>query len=360
MSNSEINPQEQICVEDPNEASNSVLIIEPRDVPLGGVRAMNVRRTIPQRARTLIGAWCFLDHYGPDNVTNSGGMNVAAHPHIGLQTVSWLFSGEIEHRDSAGFHALVKPGELNLMTAGSGISHSERSTKNTTVLHGAQLWVALPKHARGVEKTFAHYEPQIISGAGWQAQVFLGSLLGDTSPVKTYTPLLGAEIRLEAGTELLLDSASSFEAEFEHGVLVDSGEVEVAVNGDAKNPTSVQKDDLAFINSGARSLTITAGGEGARILLIGGTPFGEQIVMWWNFIGTDHDEIAQARSDWQAELNGVGVGDPSDPDVASRSDVPEGKNGRYGLPQGEPEPPLPAPKLPLVKLMPRGEAKPAD
>ena len=103
----------------------TVTVIEPREVPLGGLRAMNVRRTLPSRGRTMVGAWCFLDHYGPDDVAETGGMVVSAHPHTGLQTVSWLFSGEIEHRDSAGHRAIVRPGEVNLMTAGRGISHTE-------------------------------------------------------------------------------------------------------------------------------------------------------------------------------------------------------------------------------------------
>src|SRR5690606_15571425 len=140
VSNPEQHPRETICAAPATAEpkTRGVELLEPRDVPLGGLRAMNVRRTLPQRSRSLIGAWCFLDHYGPDDVAATGGMNVPAHPHIGLQTVSWLFSGEIEHRDSAGFHALVRPGELNLMTAGSGISHSERSTSETTTLHRAE------------------------------------------------------------------------------------------------------------------------------------------------------------------------------------------------------------------------------
>jgi len=134
--------------------SIGVEILTPRDVPLGGLRSMDVRRTLPQRQRSLIGAWCFLDHYGPDRVRDRGGMRVPRHPHTGLQPVSWLFTGLIEHRDSAGFHAIVRPGEVNLMTAGRGISHSEFSTPDTDVLHGAQLWVALPDKARQMEPTF--------------------------------------------------------------------------------------------------------------------------------------------------------------------------------------------------------------
>src|SRR6185503_76127 len=152
-------------------------ILEPREVPLGGLRAMNVRRTLPQRQRSLIGAWCFLDHYGPDRVDETGGMVVSPHPHIGLQTVSWLFGGSIEHRDSVGSHALVRPGELNLMTAGRGISHSEVSTDEATVPHG-------------------------VHGEGWDAQVFLGSMFGSTSPVETFTPLFGAEVIIDGGTTI--------------------------------------------------------------------------------------------------------------------------------------------------------------
>ncbi|MFC6342400.1 pirin family protein, partial [Nocardioides hankookensis] len=135
MSNLEEKPPELDCRTAP---ASGVEIMTPRDVPLGGPRAMRVRRTLPQRERSLIGAWCFVDHYGPDDVADTGGMVVPPHPHTGLQTVSWLFTGEVEHRDSAGHHAMVRPGEVNLMTAGRGISHSEVSPPTTTTLHGAQ------------------------------------------------------------------------------------------------------------------------------------------------------------------------------------------------------------------------------
>ena len=201
-------------------------VIRPRDVPLGGLRAMNVRRTLPSKQRTLIGAWCFVDSYGPDNIAASGGMRVAPHPHIGLQTVSWLYQGEIQHRDSVGTVAMVRPGELNLMTAGVGISHSENSTETVEVLHGVQLWVALPEDARSTAPTFAHYKPDAIKGDGWEARVFLGSLLGQASPVATHTPLLGVQLLLEqeAVMEFAVDEG------FEHGVLIDSGEVQVSTD----------------------------------------------------------------------------------------------------------------------------------
>lgn len=358
---------------------------------------MTVRRTLPQKQRSFIGAWCFLDHYGPDDVTVTGGMNVPAHPHTGLQTVSWLFSGEIEHRDSAGFHAIVRPGELNLMTAGHGISHSERSTAATTVLHGAQLWVALPERARRTPKTFAHYVPPLVTGPGWQGQVFLGDLLGEHSPVMTHSALVGAELRLESGAELRF----SVDPGYEHGVLVDAGEVAVSVacppegydrggmsgetphfggvrtgerasgaglTGAGAETLTIPKDHLAYAALGAQSITLRAGVTGARVLVIGGAPLGEEIVMWWNFIGSSHEEIVQARADWQAQIAAVGVGDPSTDGLVATQPSAEGVDSggaaairpepsievnRYGLPAGEPEPPLPAPKLPLVKLKPR-------
>ena len=348
MSNAELHPEETVCEAGHQEP---IEIIEPRDVPLGGVRAMTVRRTLPQRKRSLIGAWCFLDHYGPDDVAETGGMNVPAHPHIGLQTVSWLFAGEIEHRDSAGFHAMVKPGELNLMTSGHGISHSERSTANTTTLHGAQLWTVLPEHARHGEKTFEHYAPEVLRGEGWIAQVFMGELLGDVSPVKTHTPLVGAEIRLEAHASIALE----VRADFEHGIVIDSGSVRIvrSPHEQSAGPADeVAKDELAYLAPGTTSMTLSAGAEPVRLLFIGGEPFPEQIVMWWNFIGRNHDEIAQARADWQQQIAHVGMGDPSDPAGESGRGITADMH-RYGLPDGEPEPPLPAPKLPASTLKPR-------
>lgn len=332
MSNTELAPQEVLCASDANCVGVEVLV--PRQVPLGGPRAMEVRRTLPQRQRSLIGAWCFLDHYGPDAVGASGGMHVPRHPHTGLQTVSWLFTGEIEHRDSAGFHASVRPGELNLMTAGRGISHSEFSTPGTTVLHGAQLWVALPDRVRHMEPTFEHYRPEPVAGDGWTLRVFLGTLAGSRSPVATHTRLLGAEILLDAGATLTLEA----DPDFEHGVLVDQGTL--ALDG---NP--VARDHLAYLPVGRDSLTLNAGTEPLRVLLIGGEPLGEQIVMWWNFVGRSHEEIVGYRAQWQAE-----IGAEMHPDVAGGGAA----GPRFGtFPPGDPAP-LPAPVLPNARMRPRG------
>ena len=298
-------------------------VLTPRDVPLGGLRAMTVRRTLPQRQRSLIGAWCFLDHYGPDEVEGSGGMLVPPHPHTGLQTVSWLFTGEIEHRDSAGHHATVRPGELNLMTAGRGISHSEYSTPGTTTLHGAQLWLALPDGDRQVDPTFEHFAPEPVHGRGWEARVFIGSLLGSTSPVTTYTPLLGVELVLAEGVTLSIPVDPSYEL----GVLVDHGSL--TVGGEP-----LAAHELGLLVTGADALELTAH-EKTRLLLLGGPPFGERIVMWWNYIGRDHDEVVAYRADWEALLE-------------------TGKNDRFRLPQDDPRDPLHSPPLPNARMVRRG------
>ncbi|NUT45876.1 MAG: pirin family protein [Saccharothrix sp.] len=323
MSNVETNPSELIC--ESTSGAAVVEVLEPRDVPLGGPRAMTVRRTLPQRSRSMIGAWCFADHYGPDDVSVSGGMDVAPHPHTGLQTASWLFSGEIEHRDSLGVHALVRPGELNLMTAGHGICHSEVSTPGTTVLHGVQLWIALPDAHRDAPRDFQHHVPEVVALEGAAVRVFLGSVAGGASPVRTFTPLLGAELVLDPGARVALD----VDGGFEHGVLVDVGEVELGEVG--LGGTALARGALGYVGVGATVLRLANPGDApARVVLLGGEPLGEDLVMWWNFVGRTHEEIALFREQWQAESD------------------------RFGAVDGYPGARLPAPPLPTGRLRPRG------
>lgn len=321
MSNLEKDPVEVSAVErspDPDLGSaRSPEILEPRDVPLGGPRAMNVRRTLPQRSRSLIGAWCFIDHYGPETVR----MVVPPHPHTGLQTVSWLFAGEIDHRDSVGSHAPVRPGELNLMTASAGIAHSEVSPAEPVLLHGAQLWVALPDSARHGSPAFETYVPQPFTHGDATVRVFIGELAGAASGARVFTRLLGAQVDLPAGKSVTFD----VDPGFEHGVLVDAGDV--SVEGEP-----VALSHLAYVPTGGATLTIATGNEPARVLLLGGEPLGERIVMWWNFIGRTHDEIVEYREAWQRE-DGTGRFGKVDYDGAR----------------------LPAPELPTnVRLSPRG------
>jgi redox-sensitive bicupin YhaK (pirin superfamily) len=289
---------------------------------------MTVRRSLPQRARSLIGAWCFVDHYGPDDVSLTDGMAVPGHPHTGLQTASWLFTGEVEHRDTTGTRALVRPGQLNLMTAGSGIAHSEYSTPTTTVLHGAQLWIALPAADRFAAPGFAHYEPPVTDVDGAKALVFLGSLFGQTSPVPTYSALVGAEVTLAAGHSLDV----TVDAGHEHGFLCDTGSL--TVGGAVARP-----GEILYQPAGSSTIAVEASpSEPTRVLVLGGKPFGEQIVMWWNFIGRSHEEVVAFREEWQRQ----------------RADRTPGAPGRYGAFPAEWEHTVPAPELPNVRLRSRG------
>ena len=323
MTNLDPNPTETVCATDEH---GEIEVVEPRDVPLGGPRAMRVRRTLPVRSRTLIGSWCFVDHYGPDDVSESGGMRVARHPHTGLATVSWIFSGEIDHLDSAGNSAMVRPGELNLMIAGDGITHHEFSTPATSILHGFQLWYAMPDSTRRRPPSFSHYVPDPVEGDGFVARVFIGDLLGASAPVETFTPpLIGAELRMEPGTRLVVD----VDAAHEHGIVVDSGGV--TVEGE-----QVIAGQLAHVPVGRETVELVAGDSPALIMFLGGEPLGEEIVMWWNFIGRSHEEIVAARARYQEEISGEFEG--------------EERFGPY--PDGLPDP-LPAPTLPNARLRTR-------
>ena len=304
---------------------NDVQVLTAREVPLGGLRALTVRRTLPHRDRSFVGAWCFVDHYGPTPVGagNAGGMDIAPHPHTGLQTVSWLFEGEIEHRDSGGVVGLVRHGEINLMTAGHGIAHSEVSTPRTTTLHGVQLWVALPDEARDTARGFEHHVPRVtpLPGGAGTARVFLGSLAGvDASPVRTFTPLLGAQLDLVRDAEVTL----AVEASYEHAVLVDRGSV--SYDGARLGP-----GDLGCRDEGPSEMVLRAGPDGARLVLLGGEPFEEAIVMWWNFVGRSHEEIVAFREAYETGTQRFGT-------------VP-GYVGEVDR--------IPAPPLPAVRLRPR-------
>lgn len=320
MSNLESTSGEFACAATP---ADHIEVIRPREVPLGGPRAMPVERTLPQRERSLIGPWCFIDRYGPRDVVADGGMDVPPHPHTGLQTATWLFSGRIEHRDSGGVRALVRPGELNLMTAGAGICHSEVSIdpREAPILRGVQLWIALPDTARHTARGLNHCAPEPVSLPGASALVFLGELAGYRSPVPTFSPLVGAQLDLDPRTELDLDIDPSFE----HGVLADQGAL-------ALGDTALDVGDLGYQGPGHRMLRLrNTGDDPARILLLGGAPFGEELVLWWNFIGRSHDEIVEFRRQWNA-------GD-------SRFGRVEGYRGRLER--------LPAPPMPPVRLRPR-------
>jgi redox-sensitive bicupin YhaK (pirin superfamily) len=293
------------------------LVLAARRVYLG--RTTEVARVLPDRQIRMIGAWCFLDHYGPEDVTASAGMQVWAHPHTGLQTVSWLFAGAIEHRDSVGSRVLVRPGELNLMTAGHGVVHTELSPDDRPpLLHGVQLWVALPDAARDVAPAFVqHRDLPTFARPGLSGTVLLGTVAGVTSPAATFTPLCGAELVLPAGADVELP----LRPDFEHGLLVVDGTATVAT-------TTTGVDELVYLGTERASVRLRSA-DGARLVLVGGEPFVEEIVMWWNFVGRSHDEVVALREAWEHRADRF-------PAVVDRS-----------------ERTLEAPPMPTVELRPR-------
>jgi quercetin 2,3-dioxygenase len=290
------------------------LSLEAREVPLGGVRGITVHRTLPHRGLPTVGPWCFVDHFGP----TAARMEVLPHPHTGLQTVTWPLAGEIEHRDTLGSDVVLRPGELNLMTSGDGVAHSEFSVGDPSApMSGLQLWVALPDAHRGVAAAFEHH-PELpgAEGKGWTATVLMGALDGAESAATTYSPMVGAELRLRAGAATV-----PLRADFEHAILAIDGEA--LVDG-----TEIQHREMRYLAPGRTEVTMHAP-ENRALLLIGGVPFEEDLVMWWNFIGRSHEEIVQARLDW------------------------EGGADRFGEVAGHDGQRIPAPPMPDVRLRPR-------
>jgi redox-sensitive bicupin YhaK (pirin superfamily) len=259
-----------------------------RETSLG---TLQILRALPIRQKRLVGAWCFLDRFGPLSFSEAKPMDVAPHPHIGLQTVSWLLQGEIVHNDSLGSEALLRPRGVNVMTSGGGIAHSEETpSDNSGLLNGVQLWIALPDADRHGSASFQHIdEVPIVEQAGGIVNVFAGSVLGYSSPTKHLSPLLGLEIALHtsASLELPLDYS------FEHAALLLTGDAEI--DGHPIDATT-----LCYLGTNRSSVEFKSR-NGARVLLIGGLPFPEQILMWWNFVARTPGEIAQARSDWQSQ-----------------------------------------------------------
>ncbi|MGW5589789.1 pirin family protein, partial [Streptomyces sp. NPDC003857] len=202
-------------------------LLSPRRVRLG--ESTEVRRLLPNLGRRMVGAWCFVDHYGPDDIADEPGMQVPPHPHMGLQTVSWLHEGEVLHRDSTGSLQTIRPRQLGLMTSGGAISHSEESPKShARFLHGAQLWVALPDSHRHTEPHFEyHAELPVVTAPGLTATLILGGIDGATSPGTTFTPIVGADLSLTRGSDVRLP----LEADFEYAVLSMSGEAHVDAGG---------------------------------------------------------------------------------------------------------------------------------
>lgn len=305
---------ESVCHRTP-ESGPVTRLLEPREVPLGGIRGILVHRSLPQRELPMVGAWCFLDRFDDEETR----MRVLPHPHTGLQTVTWPIEGVIRHRDSVASDVVVNPGELNIMTSGYGISHSEFSVgEENGPMRGLQLWVALPREMADIDPFFEqHRDLPVYRAEGLTASVLVGRLGDVVSDATIYTPLMGADASLAAGTTVALP----LESHFEYALMVVSGELEVAGHTLTSGP-------LLYLGTERESLTVSSAG-GARFVLLGGVPFGEELIMWWNFVGRSHEEIVSARDDW------------------------ENASERFGHVSGHGGERIPAPQLPGVRLTPR-------
>ena len=291
------------------------VLLPGHDVPLG--RYATVRRLLPQRELRMVGSWCFVDHFGPEDLRGRPGMQVPPHPHTGLQTVTWLVEGEIEHRDSLGSVQSIVPGQLNLMTSGHGIAHSEWSPDaHPAGMHGLQLWLALPESARHVDADFEHHQAlPVADDRALRITVVAGRLGSLVSPATVYSPVLGAELVAAPGPHVL-----DLDPTFEHAVLVMSGAAEVA-------GVPLEPGSLLYLGRGRAQLPVSTAA-GARLFLLGGEPFEEPLVMWWNFVGATHEDIVQAREDWA-------------------------HGRRFRTVAGCGADPLPAPAMPTVRLLAR-------
>ena len=279
-----------------------------RRADLGG--GLSIARALPTAQRRTVGAWCFLDHAGPVHFPPGEGMRVGPHPHIGLQTFTWMIEGEVLHHDSLGNQQIIRPGEVNLMTAGRGIAHSEESVVESGTVHAAQLWIALPDAQRHIEPAFVHH-PQlpVAQVGGFRATVLAGRAFDLDSPVRLFSDLLGLDL-VAAGaahTRIVL------RPEFEHAVLCLRGAARL--DGEAIEPGTL------FYAAAGRTQLQLACDASAQLLLIGGVPFDEALLIWWNFVARTQAEIEQAAADWNAghrfgELPGARLPRVPAPDLA--------------------------------------------
>jgi len=274
----------EVCESAPQ--SKSIEALPDRTVRLG---SLDVHRVLPVRGRRLIGPFCFFDRFGPLRFETQKPMDVAPHPHIGLQTVTWLFSGEVVHNDSLGSECLVRPGQLSLMTAGRGIAHTEETPlDNSGHLDGVQLWVALPEPSRAISPIYQCTAGQpVVEHAGVTATTILGEYEGTASSGKLFNPGICVDLAIHPGATAELP----LQRQFEYGVLLASGDAMTC-------GTHLQLNTLYYLGAGRDSISIQSA-SGARLLLIGGTPFGETILMWWNFVARTAEEITSARSAWE-------------------------------------------------------------
>ena len=267
-----------------------VELLAAREAAVGGLA---VRRALPRRTRRTVGAWCFADHFGPASPPAS--MQIGPHPHIGLHTVTWLVEGELVHRDSLGSEQSIRPGQLNLMTAGHGVAHAEEEPAAAGRVHGIQLWVAQPESTRHGTAAFEHHAelPQVALG-GAAATVLVGEMAGERSPARADTPLVGADLALRGGPVTV-----PLDRRFEHALVVLDGTV--AVGADEVGPGV-----LAYLGEGRDEVGLASAGP-SRVVLLGGEPFPEPILMSWNFVARTRAEVDRAAAEWNAADDRFGV-----------------------------------------------------
>lgn len=265
------------------------LVIEPRSRDLGG---FEVRRILPYAKRRRVGPFVFYDHLGPAVFTAGKGIDVRPHPHIGLATVTYLFEGELMHRDSLGVAQQIRPGDVNWMTAGRGIVHSERSSPEARArdltLHAIQSWVALPQAEEETEPSFHHHPVDTLPALeinGVALRLIAGSAYGETSPVRTFSPMFYLAAEMPAGSALTLPS--DYE---ERAVHVAEGAVSIGED-------SLGLGRMAVFDAGAE--VILQASEASRVMLLGGAPMDGPRHIWWNFVSSSQDRIEQAKADWK-------------------------------------------------------------
>jgi hypothetical protein len=265
-------------------------VITPSTHDLG---AFKVRRTLPAKSRTMVGPFIFVDEFGPAKLPAGQGMDVRPHPHINLATVTYLFEGAIEHRDSLGTRCVIEPGAINLMTAGRGIVHSERSPQDLRpdgpTLYGMQTWLALPDGQEDIEPAFEHVDETalpLVEGDGVSARVLMGTLWGQTAGVTQHSATIYADIMLAAGSSVPIDADAD-----ERAVLLCEGEASIA--GQPLDPFAL------YILAPGEAMKLSAGAS-SRIMLLGGEAFTTPRHVWWNFVSSSRDRINQAKEDWKA------------------------------------------------------------
>lgn len=268
------------------DAIETVIIPRARDIG-----DFEVRRALPSSQRQMVGPFIFFDQFGPVLMKAGQGMDVRPHPHIGLSTVTWVYNGEIQHRDSLGFDQAIKPGELNWMTAGKGIVHSERTPtlqrSTGQSVYGIQSWVALPKVHEDTTPGFEHVSAAalpILEDHGCRVRVVAGSIYGATSPVKTHSDLFYADVRLDPGARLPLPTDH-----VERGVYIAEGSIEVA--GEVH-----EAGRLVVLHP--RDPIVVSSTQGARFMMLGGEPMDGPRYIWWNFVSSSKEKIEAAKQDW--------------------------------------------------------------